>query len=198
MQSPESVLLLPFTEDGFQTIVADPPWVLPKTTMGAGGRRSRATDVPYSFMGLDDIMAMPVESIAAENALLFLWSTRKVFREGDAARVARAWGFEPYAETIWGLRNPGMGSGSVGNDHEPVLIARRGNAKVAGVDGFVGVHFWRQLYVNGGKVHSAKPEAFLDFVEQISEGPRVELFSRRERMGWKSWGDQSINGDEAA
>jgi N6-adenosine-specific RNA methylase IME4 len=40
--------------------------------------------------------------------------------------------------------------------------------------------------------HSAKPEAFLDVVEQVSPGPYVELFARRDRLGWDTWGDESL------
>lgn len=40
--------------------------------------------------------------------------------------------------------------------------------------------------------HSAKPDAFLDMVEQVSPGPYLELFARRARFGWDYWGDQSL------
>lgn len=40
--------------------------------------------------------------------------------------------------------------------------------------------------------HSAKPEAFLDLVEQVSPGPYVELFARRDRLGWDTWGNESL------
>jgi N6-adenosine-specific RNA methylase IME4 len=40
--------------------------------------------------------------------------------------------------------------------------------------------------------HSAKPEAFLDIVEQVSPAPHVELFARRARFGWAYWGNQSL------
>lgn len=36
--------------------------------------------------------------------------------------------------------------------------------------------------------HSQKPSAFLDEVERVSPGPRVELFARAPRLGWDSWG----------
>jgi hypothetical protein len=36
--------------------------------------------------------------------------------------------------------------------------------------------------------HSEKPAAFLDVVEQVSPGPRVELFARQPHLGWDSWG----------
>jgi N6-adenosine-specific RNA methylase IME4 len=145
-------------------------------------------------MTLEDIAALPVGDLAAPDAHLFLWSTREVFREGQAAMVARSWGFEPCGEVIWGLRNPGFGT-VIGSDHEPCLIARRGKASLIPALRMIGVHFWRQTYASGGKgkVHSAKPEAFLDLVESVAEGPYVELFARRHRMGWDVWGDQSAN-----
>jgi N6-adenosine-specific RNA methylase IME4 len=46
--------------------------------------------------------------------------------------------------------------------------------------------------------HSAKPEAFLDIVEQVSPGPYLELFARRARFGWDYWGDQSLGTAELA
>lgn len=40
--------------------------------------------------------------------------------------------------------------------------------------------------------HSAKPEAFLDLVEQVSPAPRLELFARRARFGWDYAGNESL------
>jgi N6-adenosine-specific RNA methylase IME4 len=178
----------------YACIVADPPWEVSRR-MGAGGRRARDTAVPYAFMSVDDIRAVDVP--AAEDAHLYLWCTRRVFREGIGASVARAWGFEPCGEIIWGLRNAGMGADFFSNDHEPILIARRGNLPFSSKLG--GVKFWKQLYGptesgHWGKVHSAKPEAFMDLVEQSSPGPRLEMFSRRARLGWDTWGDESLHG----
>ncbi len=41
--------------------------------------------------------------------------------------------------------------------------------------------------------HSAKPEAFLDLVEQVSPGPYLEMFARRNRLGWDTWGNEALN-----
>jgi N6-adenosine-specific RNA methylase IME4 len=126
----------------------------------------------------------------------YLWSTRKNFREGVAVAVARAWGFEPCGEIVWGLRNPGTGSRTLANDHEPVLVASRGGLSF-NADEPIGVWFWRQFYEYGKagvpqKVHSAKPEGFFELVEQTSPGPYCELFARTGRLGWDYWGDQSL------
>lgn len=37
-------------------------------------------------------------------------------------------------------------------------------------------------------IHSEKPAAFLDVVEQVSPAPYVELFARAPRLGWDAWG----------
>jgi N6-adenosine-specific RNA methylase IME4 len=183
----------------YRTIVADPPWEITKR-IGSGGRRKNATVVPYSFMALREIAALPVAEWAEDDAVLFLWATRKVFREGDAAMVARAWGFEPCGEIIWGLPNVGTGSPPFGNDHEPVLVARRGSPRIEHVD-YLGVWFWKQVYEYGPagvpqKKHSAKPPGFLELVEQIADGPRLEMFAREARLGWDTWGDEALHGTE--
>lgn len=176
----------------YATLVADPPWPLPHWDGRPGGRRHHATGVPYPTMTLDAIAALPVARLAAADAHLFLWATRRVFREGQAARVARAWGFEPCGEVIWGRRSPGFGR-VIGADHEPVLIARRGRASLAPAVRMIGVHFWRARAETFGKAHSAKPDGFLDLVEQLCPGPYVELFARRQRLGWDTWGLDAAN-----
>lgn len=40
--------------------------------------------------------------------------------------------------------------------------------------------------------HSQKPEAFLDLVESVSPGPYLELFARRNRLGWDTWGNEAL------
>ena len=175
----------------YRTIVADPPWPLASKAIGISKKLNRrnATVIPYEFMGVDEIAALDVGTLAADAAHLYLWTTRKLFREGEAAKVARAWGFEPCGEIIWGLRNPGLG-GFNGSGHEPVLVARRGGASFP-MQPPAAVMFWRQLYLNG-KEHSAKPEAFLDWVESVSPGPYLEIFARRARFGWDYAGDGSL------
>jgi N6-adenosine-specific RNA methylase IME4 len=175
----------------YKTIVADPPWPI-TAKMGFGGRRARPTEVPYEFLTIEEIKALPVDELADCACHLYLWSTRRLFREGITVQVARAWGFEPCGEIIWGLRNPGMG-GFNGSGHEPVLLASRGNLPWPKTMP-AGVMFWKQTYsTNHGKTHSAKPEAFLDCVQQWSPEPRLEMFARQQRLGWHSWGNECLN-----
>lgn len=68
---------------------------------------------------------------------------------------------------------------------EFVLFARRGVLRTQGDAG-------RQWWVWPRSAHSAKPEAFLDIVEQVSPGPYLEIFARRARFGWDYAGDGSL------
>lgn len=177
----------------FRTICVDPPWPF-RWEAGKGGRRRRATDLGYRTMTLGEIAALPVADVADPNGShLFLWVTPELHRAGEGVRVARAWGFEPVDELIWEKPNPGMGR-FPRHVHEPLLIARRGKLPFCGPRNVRSVQRWSQPRAkgNGGKIHSAKPDAALDLIEQVSPGPYLELFARRARFGWEYAGDQSL------
>lgn len=177
----------------FRTILADPPWPF-RWDGSTGGRRRRRTALGYSTMALEEIAALPVADLAdPAGAHLFLWVTPALHREGEGARVARAWGFEPVDEIVWEKPNIGMGR-FPRHVHEPLLIARRGEIAFTGPRNVRSVQRWTQPHVsnNGGKQHSAKPDGALDLIEQASPGPYLELFARRARFGWEYAGNESL------
>lgn len=181
----------------YSTIVADPPWPTGVKgsgyvrgvgrRYGAGGRRRRATSLGYSTMPLEDIYALPVGELAAENAALWLWVTAGHNRAGVGMACAEAWGFTVVGEIVWKKPNYGLGA-FPRPQHEILLVCRKGAVTFNRAD--VGsVQEWRQDYGNnGGKSHSAKPPGAYDLIESVSPGPYVELFCRRPVLGWDSWG----------
>lgn len=186
----------------YRTIVADPPW--PGRWWAGGSRRagvsSGSTRVypqrndAYELMSIEDICAVPARELVDVDAHLFLWTPDLHLIEGNAARVARCWGFEPTGRLIiWRKLNPGLGK-MPRPMHEAVLVCTRGRLSFTGND--VGsVQDWKQPYANGAKVHSAKPDGLLDLVERVSPGPYAELFGRRARLGWDyPLGDQALGG----
>ena len=38
--------------------------------------------------------------------------------------------------------------------------------------------------------HSRKPDEIYNYIEDLLDGPYVELFARTKREGWESWGNQ--------
>lgn len=180
----------------YRTIVADPPWAgdwWPHGTRSAGKGCTRTYEPgqpSYDLMTLDGISALPVHDLAAEAAHLYLWTPDRHLIEGNAARVIRAWGFEPGRLIVWRKRNLGLGTFPRAG-HESVVVCARGGLPFT-AEGVPSVQDWKQPYNGRAKIHSAKPDGMLDLVEQASPGPYLEMFARRARMGWDYWGNESL------
>lgn len=187
----------------FTTIVADPPWKVKAGPCGGGyatqeGPMSkwnwRKESLPtrplaYPSMTVDEIAALPVDSVAAADAHLYLWTINAYIE--DAYRVARAWGFKPSTLLTW-AKNPmggGLG-GTFGISTEHLLFCRRG--RLPAKARITGTWFnWKRAYDHRGKpAHSRKPEDAYTLVETVSPGPYLELFARRKREGWSAWGNE--------
>lgn len=183
----------------YATVVADPPWDFEwrgggtYRTNGRGERYMNGatrTTLPYETMTVDEIAGLPVTDLAAPDAHLYLWIPDSLLIAGVGDRIVRAWGFEPGRLLIWHKTGFGMGR-FPRPQHEAVIVCRRGKTpfRVANVGS---VQQWKFAYENGARKHSRKPEGFLDLVESASPGPYLELFARRNRLGWDTWGDQSL------
>lgn len=171
----------------YRTIVADPPWPYGKFgsySWREGRASGKARDLPYPVMALEAITALPVADLAEPDAHLYVWTTQRFLR--DTYEIVEAWGFVPGCLLVWCKSphgfNPG---GAFGSTVEFVLTAKRGNL------GHIG-KVERQWWNWSRGAHSQKPEAFLDAVETVSPGPYLELFARRNRLGWDTWGNEAI------
>ena len=88
----------------YNIIYADPPWQF--KTYSKRGSLKKSADCHYSCMDLEDIKALQVSDIAAEDCILFLWVTFPLLREG--LEVMRAWGIEKQIAGLWDL-DTGLG-----------------------------------------------------------------------------------------
>jgi len=155
-----------------------------------------AGDLPYATLSIPELKALPVWDLADTDAHLYLWTTNRWMVA--AHDIAMAWGFEPKTIITWGKvhrAEPTRVSMKTGyyfrGATEHIVFAVRGSLPVRGT--WPTLFLWPRL-----GSHSQKPEAFMDLVEQASPGPYVELFSRRHRLGWDVWGDESANTAELA
>ena len=48
----------------------------------------------------------------------------------------------------------------------------------------------RRLIIDKRREHSRKPEEIYSRIERLVEGPYLELFARKTKKNWDSWGDQ--------
>lgn len=171
----------------YRTIVADPPWPL-DGHHGLSWRKGKPSgerhSLSYPVMTLEAIESLPVSALAETDAHLYVWTTQKFLR--DTYGIIEAWGFTPGCLLVWCKSPTGFNLGGAwGSTVEFVLTAKRGSLKHTG-------KVERQWWNWPRGAHSAKPEAFLDAVEVVSPGPYLELFARRNRLGWDTWGNESF------
>lgn len=175
----------------YRTIVADPPWT-PSLNATARSDSAKTKAQPWSFystMTLADIERLPVSDLVEEQAHLWLWCLTQHVDWGFV--VARDWGFEPWTMITWCKPGPGVGRFQCNTEH--VILGRKGPRQGNPFGETHGTWFqWPR-----GE-HSQKPEAFYDLVERVSPGPYLELFARRNRLGWDTWGNEALEHVELA
>ncbi len=199
----------PLPPGQFSTIVADPPWDYSRKLSGGGtsgyspvhqsrgGSRGAANH--YPTLTLEELQTLPVQSVAADRAHLYLWTTSSFVVEAHV--LAESWGFSPKVLVPWiktkknshshvlqsggdlyaGVR---MGMGLyIRHCAEFILFCVRGKSPTARND-VLGV-----LFAPQGK-HSEKPSEAYNFIDRLSPPPRLELFAREPREGYQVWGNQ--------
>jgi N6-adenosine-specific RNA methylase IME4 len=179
-------LFEPLPDRRFGVIYADPPW-------DYGGRRqydsnrlggteeSGGADVHYPTVTLDDLRRLDVASIAAPDALLFMWATSPLLDQ--ALDLLTAWGFG-YTTVgfVWDKRRTNPGSYTMSRC-ELCLIGKRGRIPQPR-----GARNVRQLVTAKRGQHSAKPdEVRRRIVEMFPNHDRIELFARAVLPGWDNW-----------
>lgn len=170
------------TSRKYPVIYADPPW---RYEMPAMGGTNRSIENHYPTMTLDEICAMPVSDLAADDAMLYMWATAPKLPE--CLEVVKAWGFEYRTHMVWDKQKIGMGY-HARNQHELLLICKRGEIPPpqAGTQP-------SSVYSEARGKHSAKPLFFYEMIEAAYPNlAKIELFCRAPREGWTAWGNQSV------
>jgi N6-adenosine-specific RNA methylase IME4 len=173
----------------FKTILADPPWRFQNRTGKMAPEHRRLSR--YQTMTLDDICALPVETVAHETAHLYLWAPNALLPE--ALRVMEAWGFTYKSNLVWHkVRKDGGSDGrGVGfyfrNVTELILFGVRGRNARTLAPGRRQVN----LLATRKREHSRKPDEQYEIIEACSPGPYLELFARGTRKDWTMWGNQA-------
>lgn len=156
----------------------------------------------YDTMDLDEIKAIPVQTVAADDCLLIMWVVDSMIPQ--ALEVGAAWGFDfktvayywakrrretssrkgPDDDQICDRSFPmGTGYWTRGNPEQAFLFTRGSPRRLsAGV---------RKLILDPRREHSRKPDDSYARTERLVAGPYLELFARQERPGWTVWGNQT-------
>ena len=173
------------TDNKYGVIYADPPWYF-KTYSNKG--KDRSPEKHYPCMSMADIIRLPVGDLAKDNSVLLMWVVDPLLDQ--AFKVIDAWGFK--YKTVgftWAKTNrtkmgffTGLGYWTRANP-EMCLLATRGKPKRNSKS-------IPQLVVEQRQEHSRKPDIVYNHIENMLDGPYVELFARRKRNNWHSWGNE--------
>lgn len=177
----------------YDVILADPPWhwrTYAGKELGEERHYTRGAPRHYPIMPTEDICKLLIPS--DKNAVLFLWAIWP--KLPDALRVIEAWGFE-YKTIAWAWVKAnrsglgfftGMGFYTRANT-EPCLLAVKGRKPVAR-------HDIQSLIYHPVMEHSRKPDDQYRKIEALYPNMHyLELFARRKREGWDSWGNEVKN-----
>ena len=192
--NPLDVLYPVLPNKKYDVIYADPPW-------DYGGKMQydkssiktenigfekvvfiSAANFKYPTVKLKDLKTLDVGSIAADDCLLFMWTTGP--QMSNSIELGKAWGFEyKTIAFVWDkqVHNPGRYTLS---QTEFVLAFKKG--KFPSPRGARNV---RQLVsVHRGK-HSEKPVDVINGITKMfPTQEKIELFARNAYCGWDNWG----------
>ena len=178
----------------YQVIYADPPWdyggkmQYDKTTIkdeNVGFEKKifiSSAAFKYPTLKMKQLKQLDVNSIAADDCILFLWTTGPQL--ANAVELGEAWGFEyKTVAFVWDkmVHNPGRYTLS---QTEFVLAFKKGKFPTPR-----GARNIRQLLsVHRGK-HSEKPIEVIDGITKMFPSQeKIELFARKNYFGWDNWG----------
>lgn len=191
-------------QGGFGLIMADPAWLF---ALRSSKGEKKSPQAHYRCMPLDEIKRLPVSILAAPDCLLWLWATNPMLRQG--LDTLDAWGFTYVTAGTWVKRTKhakdAFGPGyALRSSNEPFLIGRIGSPKLTkatrstlatydGSDPDPTLFPYPMITIEDERrKHSQKPDAAFTACEKlVPDVKRIELFSRTNRKGWVSWGDEA-------
>ena len=176
-----------FPNKKYNIIYADPAWQFDNKK--TGGSMTGEAAHHYDLMTIEQMKALPVDSIAADDCTLVMWWVSSMPRE--AIDLVHAWGFtiKNMNGFVWRKLtvkgNPHFGMGfRTRAGSESAIIAIKGKPEVCS-------HSVRAVREAPVGRHSEKPAEFRDdIVELCGDVPRIELFSRERVPGWDAWGNE--------
>jgi N6-adenosine-specific RNA methylase IME4 len=160
-------------------LYADCP--LPFDAYVSGSAEARAPQAHYPVMNIEEIKQLKVP--AAPDCILFLWST--IPHLDVVIDIMRSWHFTYKTHVVWKKDKVGLGYW-FRSLHEVLLVGIRGEVPAPAM----GEQFLSVIEAPRGR-HSEKPDLFAEMIEQMfPTTPKVELFARKARPGWRVWGNE--------
>lgn len=144
----------------------------------------------YPVMTHDELLALPISQITADNCIMFLWTTFP--RLGEALPLIKEWGFRyktvgfTWVKTNRNNDRPFFGIGYYTKSNAEIcLIATKGRViKPA-------TNYISSLVMTPLERHSKKPDIIRNHISVLYPTlNKIELFARQKTPGWDVWGNE--------
>jgi Transcriptional activator, adenine-specific DNA methyltransferase len=165
----------------YETIVIDPPWPMTKIERDV---RPNQIEFDYPTMSEDELQEFgaDVHAMAKDDCHLFMWTTQKFLPL--AMRLIEQYGFRYVLTMVWHKPGGYQPTGLPQFNCEFIIYGRKGTPKFIDTKGFP------CCFNAPRREHSRKPDEFYDIVSLVTEGPRIDVFSREPREGFSQFGNE--------
>ena len=163
----------------YDVIVIDPPWDIKKIERDD---RPNHVGLDYPTMSIEELKKLCIP--AADNCHVWLWTINKYLPY--SFDLLMTWGLKYVCAFVWHKPNGYQPYDLPKYNCEFVLYARKGTPIFTDLKAF-------NLCFNGdqGK-HSEKPIEFYEMINRVTNGRRLDMFSRRIINGFEGWGKEAI------
>ena len=170
----------------YATVVIDPPWPISRIGWAKNEMNGVSVDLHYDTMSIPEITALPINSVLADDALVFIWAVNSF--PVEPVQFLTEWGAPYWFKMTW-LKNGGIQvPNSPAFNAEWCFVGRKGKPQFQDIKAFSTANYWPR------GAHSEKPEGFYDLLRRVTPGPRLDIFGRRRIAGFESWGDEAPEG----
>lgn len=171
----------------YRTILIDPPWDIKFI------KREVRPNQKLSYNGtmdIEEIKALPISTLAADECDLFLWTTQTYLPY--SFDILKVWGFNYHITLTWDKRD-GLTQFGFHRRTEFCLYAYKGKLGIQKEGQAIPskIEDIPDLFEEKSKMHSRKPQILYKYIEMKTKPPRLELFARSKRAGWDVWGNQA-------
>lgn len=173
---------------GYGIIYTDPPWPQTKSNFRKA-RPNQKKALDYQTLSLDEIKSIHEDFFkqADEKHNVFMWTIDKFLHETE--QMMKELGYELHARIIWDKENGIAPAFTVRFCHEYLLWFYKKGQMLKPVESQRGK--WTTVLREQATTHSTKPEIAYQMIESMfPEAKKLEMFARKYRDGWDSWGDQ--------
>lgn len=166
-------------EGKYEVIVLDPPWPSRKIKRIVRPNQAKETrEYDYEDVALADVAQMDLP--AADDCHVFLWITIKLLP--FAFEILRSWGARYVFTMSWHKPGGYQPQNLPQYNWEPCVYGRIGKPIFVSTKGF-------SLCFEAPKgKHSEKPDFFYEMISKATKGMRINMFARKERLGFQGWG----------